>query len=99
MEPPIVHLLARPEPAGDEEGVHRWLVTEAVIGKDGEARLGLNGPTGIRDEKGVELRVETPSHREDAVWSGEIDDLGVLEHVNPETETSRASGHDLHSFH
>ena len=97
MQAPVVDLGAGAEAARDEEGVHGRLVGEGVVGQDGEPGLGLHRPVGVGDEKGVELGVEAAGDREHAVGSGEVDDLGVLEHVDPEPEPGNALvGHGFH---
>ena len=93
MEPAVVHLLAGPEAARDQEGVHRRLVAEAVVGQDGEPGLGLDGTGGVGDQERVELGVEAAGHREHAVGGGEVDDLGVLEHVDAQPEAGATGAH------
>ena len=99
MQPLVVDLLAGAEAAGDEEGIHGRAVGEAVVGQDREAGLGLHRPQGVGDQEGVELGVEAARHREHPVGGGEVDDLGVLEDVDAETEAGffrvAAVGHDV----
>ncbi len=93
MQSPVVHLLPRPKAAGDEEGVHVRLVGERVVGNDGEAGLRLDRPHALGDEEGVELGIEAPGDGKHAVGRGEIDDLEVLAHVDPEPEASLLCHH------
>ena len=83
----VVHLLAGAEPARDQERVHRRPVVEAVVREHREPGLGLDRAHRVGDQERVELGVIAARHRPDAVGRGEIDDLRVLEHVDPQPET------------
>ena len=86
MQALVVRLLARAEAAGNEEGVHRRAVGKGVVGNDGESGLRLHRAHGVGDQEGIELGIEAARHGEDAMGRREIDDLGVLEHVDAEAE-------------
>jgi hypothetical protein len=92
VQAPVVHLLARTEAAGDEEGVHRRHIGETRVGQDGETGLGLHWPHGIGDQEGVQFGVVAARHREDAVGGRKVDDLGVLEDVDTEAKASDTRG-------
>jgi hypothetical protein len=83
----VVHLLARPEPAWDQERVHRGRVVEAIVRQHGEAGLGLHRAHRVGDQERVELRVISARNREDAVRRGEIHDFRVLEDIDPKPES------------
>ena len=86
----VVHLLARAEPAGDQERVHRRPVPEAVVREHREPGLGVDGPERVGDQERLEFGVESPRHREHPVGRREVDDLRVLEDVDPEPEAGPA---------
>ena len=88
MKSPVVHLLTGAEAAGDDQRVDGWRVLEAVIRQDGEAGLRLDGSCRVRDQAGIEFGIEPASDGEHAVRRREIDDLGVLEDVDAEAESS-----------
>ena len=93
VQAPVAHLLAGAEPARDQEGVHGGVVGEAVVRQHREAGLRLDRSGRVGDQEGVELGVEAPRHGEHAVGRGEVDDLGVLEDVDPEPEPGDALAH------
>ncbi len=73
-----MHLLPGAESAGNEEGVHRGVVAEGVVGEDREAGLRLDRSQRLGSEEGVQLGVEAPGDGEDAIGSRKVDDLRVL---------------------
>jgi hypothetical protein len=95
-----MHLLASAEAARDQERIHRGAVLEAVIGQYGEARLGLDRPQRIGDQKRVDFRIKTARDREHPMRAGEVHDLGVLEDVDAKSESGSVwlgRGHGSHS--
>ena len=84
-----MHFLSRAEPARNQECVHGGAIVEGVVRQHGEAGLRLHWTCRIRNEERVQLGIEPPCDREDAVRRGEIDNLGVFENVDAEPESVR----------
>lgn len=91
MRPAVADLLASAEASGDEEGVHRGPVCEGIVRQHSETGLGLHRTQRIGDEERLELGIEALRYREHPVWRRKVEDLDVLEHVDPEPEP--AGGH------
>ena len=85
-----MHLLPRSEAARDQERIHGRFVLEAVVRQDRQAGLRLHGSCGVRDQKGIEFGIEAACDGEDAVGRRKIDDLGVLEDIDAESESGNA---------
>ena len=98
MQPFIVNLLPGSKAAWNEKRVHRRAVGESVIGKYRETGLSLDRPVGIRHEESVQLRIEPAGDREDAVGSGEVDDLRILKDVDPKAKPGIRCGAIASSF-
>ena len=84
-----------PKPPGNQESIHGRLVVEAVIRQDGQTGLRLHGTCGVGDQKGIELGIEPARNGKDAVGRREIDDLGVLEDVDAESESGECVVRDM----
>jgi len=83
----VVQLLPRAVAAGNQEGIHRRLVGEAVIGNDGKAGLRLHRPHRFGDQEGIKLGVQPPRHRKHPGRRRVIDDLGILEDIDAQPES------------
>src|SRR5665213_599883 len=86
MKAAVVDLLAGPEAARDQERIHCGTVRERVVRHNREAGLRLHRAHRICDQKGVKLGVKAARYREHAIGCREVDNLGVLEDVDPKSE-------------